>query len=566
MSSYAITQGPGGQSQPYLQSIAQPPRAGWLPAAIVQGFVTASASFGSQQIAREYLTTQARRTWKPGWSAVVYSNDPNVQPAVYTGTGRGRQAAVTIGGSVQAILSGQGGYAVPSASAAGGLPGNQLTFTLEKVGGQWRISKAPQYLLLTSYQFQSDYQLRNLYFFDPTGRFLVPDPVYVPVTTPTAANLIEGLVYDLIHPPPDWLSRGATYTAFPKGTTTVGDITLNGGTAAIDLGGGIGKAPKDSLLLKVSAQLLWTLTGSGQSGPAVQSVALSVNGKPWSPPASDLNQVQQLRQSKYSPPTGASRVFYYVDSTGNLMSRDGPQAKAQKVEHIGTGYSQIAVSPDRQYLAALSSGSLFIGRVGGPLLKRAGTGYTSMSWDAADDLWATSGGEIVMLRGSAKPDQPQGRPAGVTVMDPNGTSQNSGSFTALRVAPDGVRVAIIVGATDLDFGAIVAQPGPRPGQLSIDIVLSPFSVSAPGSTFTSLTWYGPDNVITLRDPGPDLTEYPVDGGSSRSITAQPDMTRITASLGFPLIAGLPGGGMMADAGLSGSWTPAGTGVCAVYPG
>ena len=47
--------------------------------------------------------------------------------------------------------------------------------------------QAPPYLLLTSDSFQYDYQLRNLYFFDPTDSYLVPDPVYVPLqATPPA--------------------------------------------------------------------------------------------------------------------------------------------------------------------------------------------------------------------------------------------------------------------------------------------------------------------------------------------------------------------------------------------
>ena len=100
-------------------------------------------------------------------------------------------------------------------------------------------------------------------------------------------------------------------------------------------------------------------------------------------------------------------------------------------------------------------------------------------------------------------------------------------------------------------------------------MLSQFYVSVPSATFTSVTWYGPDNVIALRNPGPspELTEYPVDGGSSTSIPAQPHMSWITASLGNALIASLPKGVMVADTSLSGSWTTLqGTGISAVYPG
>ncbi|MFY9777911.1 MAG: LpqB family beta-propeller domain-containing protein [Trebonia sp.] len=567
--SYSMTQGPGGQSQPLPQIIAQPPAAGWSPKQIVTGFLAASASFaGGQRIAREYLTTKENRAWTPNWSAVVYSSGPKVNQAAFTGTGSGRVATVTVGGSVQAFLSGTGGYVAPSASATGEAPGGRPTFRLQKVGDQWRISNAPPYLVLTSYSFQYDYQLRNLYFFDPTNSYLVPDPVYVPLQA-TTASLMDGLVYDLIHPPGDWLSRGATSTSFPGKTTVIGDVTLTGGTAAVNLGGTISKSANDTnLMQQVSAQLLWTLIGSGGSGPAVQSVELSVNGKPEYPRGSDLNPVQQLRQSKYAPASGASKKFYYVDSAGDLLSRASSVSKPVKVAHIGTGFTQIAVSPDKQYVAALKkNGLLFTGRLGAPLVRRAGDGYTSLSWDPADDLWATTGDQIVMISGAASPSQQAGKPVAVSVVNSDGTTQNVGPFTGLRVAPDGVRVAIIVGGNDLDFGAFVQLPNARPGQAAVQIVLSQFYVSVPSATFTSLTWYGPDNVIALRDPGPELTEYPVNGGSSTSIPAQPQMSWITASLGNPLVASLPRGAMVADTSLSGSWTPVqGTGISAVYPG
>jgi hypothetical protein len=563
--SYSMTQGPGGQSQPLPQIIAQPPAAGWTPKQIVTGFLAASASFvGGQRIAREYLTTKENRAWTPNWSAHVYSSGPYVGQAAFTGTGSDRVATVMVGGSVQAALSGTGGYLAPSASATGAAPGAPPIFRLQKVGGQWRISDAPPYLVLTSYSFQYDYQLRNLYFFDPTTSHLVPDPVYVPLQA-TTASLMDGLVYDLIHPPGDWLSRGATSTSFPGKTTTIGDVTLTGGTAAVNLGGAITKGANDTKLMQqVSAQLLYTLIGSGGSGPAVQSVQLSVNGKPWSP---NLNPVQQLHQSKYTPANGPSSQFYYVNSAGDLLSRVSSVSKPVKVAHIGTGFTQIAVSPDKQYVAALKNESLFTGRVGGPLVRRAGDGYTSLSWDPVDDLWATTGDQIVMISGAASPSQQAGKPVAVSVVNSDGTTQNVGPFTALRVAPDGVRVAIIVGGNDLDFGAFVPLDNVRPGRAAVQIVLSQFYVSVPSATFTSVTWYGPDNVIALRDPGPELTEYPVNGGSSTSIPAQPHMSWITASLGNPLIASLPRGAMVADTSLSGSWTPVqGTGISAVYPG
>jgi Lipoprotein LpqB beta-propeller domain/Sporulation and spore germination len=564
--SYTETQGPGTQSQHYQQIDVQGPGDGWSPEQIVNGFLIASASFANrQQIAREYMTPQVGRSWRPSWSAFVYSNGPSATRPVLSGRD---QAAVTVTGTVQANLSTQGGYAVASAKDQVVPP----TFQLTKVDGQWRISQAPSELLLSSDLFKYDYQLRNLYFFDPTGHFLVPDPVYVPLqTTPT--DLMNGLVHDLISPPKrDWLSRGATSTAFLSGTKQLGDVTLTGGTAAVNLGGAIVKAPT-SVLQQVSAQLWWTLSGSGQGGPAVQSIEVSKNGKPWIPLNSDENPVQH--QPVFNPPTGATGEFYYLDSAGNLLSRTvtGTQVKPARVGRVGAGFSQIAVSPDGRYVAAMRDGSLFIGPVNGKLSRRDGAGYMTMSWDPADNLWATTGDQIVMLRGTANPAQAQGQPVTVNVVSSDGITPVGGQFTSLRVAPDGVRVAVIVNETALDFGAIVWQQGARPTEETIEIVLSPFYVTASGvTTFSSVTWYGSDNVITLGDPGssaPSLTEYPVNGSSSTSIPAQPRIQSITASWGspLPLIAGLAkGGGVTYDASLTGSWNSLGSGVSPAYPG
>ncbi len=76
-----------------------------------------------------------------------------------------------------------------------------------KTGGEWRISAAPSVLLLTQAQFADDYDLRNLYFFDPNYRYLVPDPVYVPLQA-SASTLTSRLVDYLKTPPKDWLAGG----------------------------------------------------------------------------------------------------------------------------------------------------------------------------------------------------------------------------------------------------------------------------------------------------------------------------------------------------------------------
>jgi hypothetical protein len=599
--SVPITQGPDAQGEPYQQVVIAPPGAGWKPTEIVQGFLAASASFGDNwQVAREYMTSQASKAWNPSWSAIVYSNGPNVKAPAYKAIapvkpaatakkgkiqpghkarpGANLQASVMITGSVLANLSGSslvgyGSYAVPSTSAPQGSPGAEPTIELVQVAGEWRISSAPSELLLTSDSFKSNYQLRNLYFLDPTSRFLVPDPVYVPLQGPSA-DLMNGLVYDLVHPPKDWLSGGATRTAFPVGTTfpggtaSIGDVTIDGVTAVVDLGGAIAKASKQ-VMQQISAQLVSTLSGSGQSGQAVQSVEVEVNGKPWIPPGGQGNPIQ--RDSKLYNPAGAtatSKTFYYLDGAGNVMSSDGIHATPVRLLRGSAKYSQVAVSPDGKYLAVISkTGDLFIGPVGGALTKRGGSAYSTMSWDPNDDLWATMNEQLVMLRSTAS----QGEPIAVNVLG----SAGNGSpvplpFTAVKVAPDGVRVALVIGGNELDFGAISWQPGLNPAKPTLQrlqIVLSPFNVPPSlGTTFSSVAWYGPDDVITLTGPTPAVTEYPVNGDAATSISAIAGMRSIAASAGNALIAGLAKGQMVGNTTLTGSWVPIVGGLSPAYPG
>jgi Sporulation and spore germination len=563
--SYPVTQATDAQDQPNVQIVPQPPGAGWSPEQIVQGFLTASASFGThRKVALQYLTPQESVAWDPSWSAIVYSKGPDVEDTAAASAPAKNATTVTvqITGQEQASLRESGSYSLTSASAPDESPAARQSFQLVKLGGQWRISDAPPELLLTSDSFANDYELRNLYFFDPTGRYLVPDPVYVPLRAGADAGLLDGLAHDLVSPPADWLSGGATETALPVGTKVSG-VTLDGVTAVVNLTGTITSASTE-VKQDISSQLWWTLSGaapSGTSGQDVQSVEVEVNGHPWDPPGSQDNPVQT--GSKMNPASGATPVFYYVDSQGYLTRRSGAQGKPARVEQIGAGYSQVtvAVSPDGRYLAALRDGTLYTGLVGGALARR-GTGYVAMSWDVNDDLWASAGDQIVMFRGAATSRRPLGQQVAVDVVSSDGIRDESVPFTALRVAPDGVRVAIVTDGNTLTFGAISGIQGANP-----QIALSQVQLSSQNATtFTGVTWYGPDDVITLADPGPVATEYPVSGGSATSIPVDPEQTSISASSGNLLIAGLTGGRMAADDSLTGSWMLLGSGSSPAYPG
>ncbi len=592
---YPVTQETGAQNGQNMQIIAAGPAATWDPQQIVTGFLTAAAAFGNQpQVAKAYLTPAESKHWYPNWNAYVYQGaGPNVRPAVYqpTGTKQGaksgkagqagkvgkqapKTATVVVEGKIQANLSGLvSGLGAVQAPAPGSSPG-PLVFHLVNIGGKWRISWAPNVLLLTQVEFADDYELRNLYFFDPDEKYLVPDPVYVPLQA-TTTSLMKRLVPDLWKPDPDWLAGGgATQTAFPSGTKITG-LEVTGGLATVDLTGPISRAQSNL----ISSQLLYTLVGSGQGSSQIESVELFVNGKPYYPTGSPQNQVQNLSQAKYTPPTGASPEFYYLDGAGDLYSRNVVTGKQVRIARIGAGYSQIAVSHDGQHLAALRNGALFIGPLGGPLVRQQGNEYATLSWDPADNLWATTSNsdQIYVVRTGSSPNSRLSKPILVTVTPSAGVSPTGGQFTDLQVAPDGVRVALIIDSDELTFGSIVWVPGTGPGLGSVKIVLSPFNVSNLISVFNAVTWYGPDNVITLGGPGSTLTDYPVNGGTSTSQMLDQSVGSITAvggpGAGQSLIAGLSNDQIYEAPTLTGAWEPMQTsddvdvkGISPTYPG
>lgn len=594
---YAVSPSGNGQAQPYLQIVPQPPIPNAEPADIVRGFLAASASFvGKQHVAREYLTPEASHAWQPRWSATVYRNGPNILHLVKTSATPGAneklsgsaspspsptrrptatssradantRVTVTVGGNVEARLTALGTYAIPRPTPEG------LTYNYSVVmyHGQWRISSAPDTLLLTHTEFDADYQLRPLYFFDPGGEHLVPDPVYVPLQA-TQEDLVNGLVQDLITQPSDWLANGATQTAFPKGTRQIGKVTVDGNTASVNLGGAIARA-QTVVKQQVSAQLLWTLNGAGQGAQEVQSVALYVNGTPFVPPSAQGNPVQGIRSPAsvlYRPLDGApGNDFYYIDSHGQLMRRSGFSAPPDLVAHIGTGYRSLAVSPDGQYFAVLHDGGVYTGSMGsGKLaLRDAGGGYTSLSWDHNENLWAAGSMNVAMLPATPKPNG--GSSPVVVAQYPSDTCPGTtGGVTELRIAPDGVRVALVIAGQQpmLAFGAIVMQDQSRAGQQQslVRVNLSPFFVCGQPGAFRSLSWYGTDNVWALDQDG-TLTEYPVNGGTSTTIQGKAGIRSITARWRAGVIAGV-GDTMFIDPSATGVWNAVGAGLSPAYPG
>jgi hypothetical protein len=562
------------QEQEYSQPIAVGPGPGWLPTEIVDGFLSASASFaGDHQVAKEYLDPAALQSWHPGWAVTVVSAPPiTTRVSTLRGTvsnGTQALAQVKVTGLPVATITGSGQYQVYSGSSK-----KSYIFTLLRDNeGQWRIDSLPssQGLLLTEADFQHVYQPRDLYFLSQSGKPLVPDPVFVPQQA-TNTQLATGLVNALLQDPTGWLA-GAAVTGFPAHAQSIGQVRIDGQNATVDLGGDHGKpltADKQQLE-QMAAQLAWTLT----TGPTpVESVELEVNNRPMRI-MSNLYQLPGAYQN-WMPAQLAGSSLYFVGSNAAVQTLSGAgQSGAEQGERVsavpgaaGAGdvpaLTSIAISPNGSSVAGIAAGggAVYFGALGGrAALKewRPTSGScTSVSWDARGDLWITAGGSVWML-------PPNGSSAAqVTVPVPP-----EADVTDFLVAPDGVRVVMIVHDTSssyLEVGAITHsdQAAVVQGQ--------PVTIGAGIPQPDAASWYGTDDVIVLAgsSSSAQLYEVPLNGGPP-TIVATPG-TPVSVTAASPegsagdIAIGLPGGKIMVSTDLGAFQPTRATGQAPAYPG
>jgi Lipoprotein LpqB beta-propeller domain/Sporulation and spore germination len=557
----AAGQGAFSQQQVYSQPIPEGPGRNWTPREIVFGFLAASASFAHDHaVAREYLDSTALQNWKPGWAVTVVSSLTTVAvtfPKQLTGQPN-QLAKVKATGVPVATLTDTGQYAVPTST-------QPFNYSLVKVNGQWRIDTLPRSeLLLTENDFQRVYQPRDLYFLTQSGSKLVPDPVFVPQQA-TDTELATGLVQALLQNPTGWLEEAAS-TGFPAHSYRIGQVRINGPNATVDLGGKAVTATHKQLK-QMAAQLVWTLA----SGPTnIQSVELQVNGRTVMGGQDQLLPTYQgwvLGQ-----PSGSSLYFLNDDGVVQDLAGAGQQGPGRLGDVQGAAganppsLSSIAVSPDRRSVAGIArsnGASFYIGGMShnAPLRQMATPGgtVTSLSWDAQGDLWIAAGGAVWVLPPGAS--TPLAVPVSVV---PGGT------VTQLRVAPDGVRAAMIVGTTDGKSRPQVQVASITRGGSSASIG-PPLTLGSSIADPTALTWYGQDNLIVLAGNPGQLYEVPLNGKQPTSIQVTGGNPVSVSATGpenstADIAVGLSNGTVMVSSNQSGFETTKAVGWVPVYPG
>jgi hypothetical protein len=575
--------GGSSQVQAYVQPLPPPgPTSYWTPEEVVLGFLHASASYAFDPAAAEhYLAPSLRPKWQPGKGPVaVVGGQPRFyavgNPAQIPGSGPAQQLQIIrVTGQGLATLSQTGQYQYSPVQQPA------YDFTLAKTDGVWLIRALPEGqpgLLLTQSDFDAVYQARNLFFYtSQSSGVLVPDPVYAPLqnsnsalNTTLATGLVNGLLKGVASP--DWLSGGATWSAFPPKSHLIGQVTITGQVAKVDIGGAAVDAAGGIAVQQMEAQLQATLSDRSYSQPLANKVQLYINNKPkyLNPVTAKIDLV----------PAVAPGPVFVINGSGTVGQLPAsPQSDAVAKPELGPaeiGRAQvtaIAADPSRDHPPQVAvavqdrAGCAVYLKSAGAQLYRAyvlattGGACTSLSWDNNGNLWAAAGKTAWVLQAQNR------RPVEVGVAE---LGQPGSRILALRMAPDGVRATLLVQTksgnnelllaavrfdnADVSFGQAVSLGSGRPDPIAV-------------------SWWDPYHIAVLA--GGAIFAVPLTGaaglqpgGSPQPLATAPQGAQTLTTDGPELVVGTADGQILASSLASSvsGWSSVTSGSDPVYPG
>ncbi|MET0589883.1 MAG: GerMN domain-containing protein, partial [Naasia sp.] len=450
---------------------------------VLRGFIAAAVRPQDRySVARQFLTPELAQTWDPT-AGVTLHDSPNLIRDDGTGT---LQLSVDTVGSLD-----RAGVYLENADAESAT----LIFEVQQVDGQWRVSKAPDGVVLLRQTFERLYTQRTLYFFDPSFGYLVPDVRWFLAGTTQPTQIVQAL----LEGPPNPLAAPVTASAFPAGTSLTKDsVVASDGELVVDLDDSV--LGLDTLILqRMRLQLTRSLVGG-----SVVGVELRADGTSLDIPEITDGPVQQ-------PQIDPRAAVGDADAFGWLVS-----GEIESVPGIGEAVAALApravsldASTDRA--ADLAEGGAFIVRDGvAPLLLDSRPGLIAPALDTRGYTWTV----------------PTSSPTAIQVADLEGgvTSITAGwsdlsAITAIGVSRDGTRLLVngVAGPVPaLRVYGIIRDADRKPVALSADW----FELVPPEGSPVSATWADDVSVASLgrTASGGSSAHLQVVGGASDELS------------------------------------------------
>lgn len=500
-----------------VQSEIEPegPVEGADPNSIVRGFLAAGAGYSDDfGVARSFLTDDFANEWDPQSNVVIMPTGDDFDTVTAEVSSDQQSISMTV--PVDASLDGQRVYREERRGSEA-----DRDFSLRQVNGEWRISSAPQGLVLTAASFTTVYDSYPLYFYTPGFDHLVADPRWF-VRSPAAATEV---MTELLGGPADHLG-GSVISALPDGAQLEPrSVTVSGGIAQVGLdetAQGLDEETNSRILGQVSA----TLRGLS-----------STNAIEVTTPAGSLN----------APPGDSAPVGVRIDARPVLIA-DGTLARLDETRvdpipdmpELGDDPTDPAVSIDDSTYAYLADGGQELHRIlpdggGDGVILTDEDGLTGPSFDRYGSIWTAS--------------REQGDSGRVSVILESGDTVDvsvqwlaNRAVESLRVSRDGTQLAVLSrngsGAPRIDVIGINRAPDGTPTGV---VPSAPLRVGAGFDRIVDLSWAGSAQLAVLATDDPSETPQPylapvsgpaqslgdVKGGSS--ITASSDARSIRVS-------------------------------------
>lgn len=474
------------------------------PDQLLREFLKATADPADRHIAaRQFLTDSASKDWDDQGSALL------IDKVVFTQTRSVDKVSVTMKADILGSLSDIGVFE----TGEGQLP-DPGPIELVQTADGWRINRLPNGVFLDWQQFQSTYKRNTLYFVDPTGKTVVPDPRYVAVSDPDllATELVNKLtagprpemanaVRNLLGPP---LKLRGPVTRADGGKTGVG--RGYGGTR-IDLEGLTTTDPASRTLL--AAQLIWTLARADVKGPYV----INADGAPLDDRFVDGWKTTDVAATDPGAADAATAGVHALMG-GAMVALDGQQStKVSGSFGAMADQRSAAFSRTGNDIASVSKASpeggsaLWIGPNGGQAARATdGRTLSRPSWALDNAVWVVVDGTSVVrvIR-----EEATGQPARIPVDAAAVTSRFPGSITELQLSRDSTRAAMVI-----DGRVVLAGVEQTPG--------GEFALTYPrrigfglADSVVSLAWRTGDDMVVSRDNAAHPVSYVnIDGVNS----------------------------------------------------
>lgn len=540
------------ESTQFIRVIAAPPSAGAEPAEIVRGFLESHVSLEhGYAIARRYLTAKAAASWRPEIATAVY-DEGSLQIEA-------RKNRVRVTFDVVAELQADGTLLTVDPPDA-----RKLSVSLEQVTEgdatvpQWRITDPPDGVLISSADLRRAYRLHETYFTSRRTGILVPDGRMLPVVGPA---LPTALAERVLAGPSEWLAPGVA-ADLPAGTTlALGAVPVSDGIARVELTEEALSAT-ESQRRSLAAELTWTLTDL----PGVTAVRLLVAGEPFEVPGAPSLLTRQVWQSQAPDAettgvTGEQRAPLYLLDEAAIVRVAGKSRTTTPVPaEVPDSLQGLAVALDQRRAAAIQpdGSALWLLPLDRTVSSRrvAGEQITSASFDVDGQVWFTDTGGVAHVGGNgdvaAVPVTTEGSGA-------RSAGEDLGPISALSLARDGTRIAIVVGG-QVYVGVMVRSDDGL-------LVSSVHRIATQVSGIVDLAWRDASTLDLLGElagGGRQVLRVSVGSGQTMPQGAPADPVDVAAAPNAVTMVATSGGAVFGNVGLQ--WREQERGRSAAYPG